>query len=428
MIALPSDLLEKASAPMQDRQLVLDWYIGRLPDARIAESADLSHRNTQVVLNAPAIKAMLVGGGRGSWSTRRVPPKARNLVPMIATANTAGIAMDLAIEIFTTFLSLSDTVNRVVDFDPISSGKYPLMIHEPGGGYTSGDIVPLHIATRYVLPCRDVRNLDPSEGDVLYVAPGDWRPDPATGVMHIERAVGLPPLDLIPLTPGLVYQGEIDPLGLWLPTNTRQEATPWDEQIEIIDGRWIYRRVSDPNGLDILNGVLNGARGGAKDIRHRYRLLGEIADKSVRSLRGADDEAVAAAAGHRANFRSKLSINLSLAVRRMKRRALGLKVDGERVRTSWHLMPTRPFPEEPMSQAEIDEKDFFRKWTRDEAGNRVLVGLTKAETDEFESINARKQGGEDHQVDRWLELVDRHEVARLRRIGKEIEARQGNSQ
>lgn len=82
----------------------------------------------------------------------------------------------------------------------------------------------------------------------------------------------------------------------------------------------------------------------------------------------------------------------------------------------------------------IEEEDFFRAWTTDADGNRIRVGLTKEENDEFEAIDKRNWESrlddnafpwssveEMHrEKDRWLELHDKHEIARLRRLGEEL--------
>jgi hypothetical protein len=82
-------------------------------------------------------------------------------------------------------------------------------------------------------------------------------------------------------------------------------------------------------------------------------------------------------------------------------------------------------------------KDFFCVWTTDIYGNRILRGLTKEESDEYQSIRARvsKTMREDDAFPwasveemrrdrrRWVELHDHHEAARLSAIGAEIEMR-----
>ena len=80
--------------------------------------------------------------------------------------------------------------------------------------------------------------------------------------------------------------------------------------------------------------------------------------------------------------------------------------------------------------------DEMRMYTDDLNGNRVLVGLTLEETDEIESLTERKKrewSGEwpysslkerSTCGQRYLELHDKHEMARLQVISAEAEARQ----
>jgi endonuclease III-like uncharacterized protein len=82
-------------------------------------------------------------------------------------------------------------------------------------------------------------------------------------------------------------------------------------------------------------------------------------------------------------------------------------------------------------------RDFLHVWTTDSYGNRILRGLTKEESEEYESIRARvnKTMLEDDafpwaSVDemrrerrRWVELHEHHEAARLSAIGAELELR-----
>ncbi|UPK33909.1 hypothetical protein IVB18_37935 [Bradyrhizobium sp. 186] len=64
------------------------------------------------------------------------------------------------------------------------------------------------------------------------------------------------------------------------------------------------------------------------------------------------------------------------------------------------------------------KKDAPRRYIVDGAGQRVLVGLTIAETIEFETLdNPDGRPGADHRIDqnkpgqRWLELYAKHEQA-----------------
>ena len=87
--------------------------------------------------------------------------------------------------------------------------------------------------------------------------------------------------------------------------------------------------------------------------------------------------------------------------------------------------------------ANKETEDFLCVWTTDVYGNRILRGLSKAESDEYQSIRERvnKTMREDEafpwaSVDemrndrrRWSELHTHHEAARLSAINAEIEVR-----
>jgi hypothetical protein len=84
------------------------------------------------------------------------------------------------------------------------------------------------------------------------------------------------------------------------------------------------------------------------------------------------------------------------------------------------------------AKPERDEVDFSKAWMTDDAGNRVRVGLSKEENDEFDLIQSRQIARQNKQSifpwasvkemnrekDRWLELHDKHEIARLTRLGE----------
>jgi hypothetical protein len=86
-----------------------------------------------------------------------------------------------------------------------------------------------------------------------------------------------------------------------------------------------------------------------------------------------------------------------------------------------------------MSQAQ--DEDVFRKWTTDAHGNRVMRGLTKSETEEYQTIRSRILQERDdvfpwesfeersRKRGRWLALHDKHELARRVAVVVEVEAR-----
>jgi len=72
----------------------------------------------------------------------------------------------------------------------------------------------------------------------------------------------------------------------------------------------------------------------------------------------------------------------------------------------------------------------MRGLTRDMHGQEVLVGLTTEETDFYVThVRRRAAGDRDRDranQDRFLELYQKHEFARLQTIGTEVELRREN--
>jgi hypothetical protein len=435
-----------------DRTRNINWWTGRLSDAELAEFARMEKRNLQLVLSLPKVRAEIAGGGRGSRGTRRISHKVRNGVAMIQALHEAKLTLAEAGEIIGTFWYLPDTVNRAVDFSPVLSGIRSPMIEDPAGGWLLTDSVPDHIAERYVIPCRRVDLPAPASDGDLALFPADfWRPDSQTGHMIVPTGPESS-VELVPLSPEPIYYGEIDPIGQYLPGNTRPESLPWDDHLEIINSRWIYHRVPEPDAYQVVSAMFNGEWGGAKKVAYRTILLGELVGgrSPVRSLRDADDATRARAEYERENFHSRLEINLSLPVRKMKRRALGLAVDGDGTpRTSllewlharWPEPVKAPPPgrfSEPKAAPAAPKLDFFgrsrehfefmRAIDRDELGREKLVGLSVEETVEyFNLVDARFNDSDDwdrdRDPDRYLELHGKHEAARRRAIAARAKER-----
>jgi hypothetical protein len=85
--------------------------------------------------------------------------------------------------------------------------------------------------------------------------------------------------------------------------------------------------------------------------------------------------------------------------------------------------------------AKEETEDFLCVWTTDVYGNRILRGLTKEESDEYQTIRERVSrtmreheefpwdSVEDMRRDRrrWAQLHDSHEAARMSAISAELE-------
>ena len=85
---------------------------------------------------------------------------------------------------------------------------------------------------------------------------------------------------------------------------------------------------------------------------------------------------------------------------------------------------------EPEPNPYSPKSNFFKMWTKDEAGNWLLVGLTLEETREYMTGRGMKLVGDDleyfeaerdhRNLDRAVELDNKHEAARARVIGTAI--------
>ncbi|WP_068433291.1 hypothetical protein [Magnetospirillum sp. XM-1] len=271
---------------MLDRARVLNWWIGRLTDAELAEYAGMTLRNAQIVLNVPVLKQEIIGGGRGSRATRRVPQRVRAAMASVQALHDAGMTLELAAKIVGTFGTLLDAINRTLDFDPYPALAVQLADLAPDDGFISVDLVPPHIA-RHCFVTDD----QPDTGNAL-------EPSRETG--------------------------EYDPLGLLAPDSRGDEGLPWDVHLEIIDGRWAFFRRSVPPGTTILASALKGIAFDTKALKYEFRYLGAISEDRKEVFVCDDDDIVQRAEHHRDHFESRLVVNLSLAARRMKRRALGI--------------------------------------------------------------------------------------------------------
>jgi hypothetical protein len=82
------------------------------------------------------------------------------------------------------------------------------------------------------------------------------------------------------------------------------------------------------------------------------------------------------------------------------------------------------------------DEDFFRIWTTDSSGNRVMRGLTKEETEEYRALQERflqsrrsdefpwpSVADRSRDLTRKIELHDKHEIARIGAVAAESELR-----
>jgi hypothetical protein len=445
-IAVCCDLPKTEVVSVLDRERVLNWWTGRLSDAELAEYAGMTTRNLQIVLNMRPLRGGISGGGRGSRHTRRVSQQVRNSVAIIQAMNEAGMTFELAANIVGDTPVMASHPSRVVDWGDTFGGVRSLPMFDPKGNWLPTDIVPWHIWERFVFPCYSVDNSNPRPGD-LFEIPFEQLELNERGTMVIQRP-GMQPetLEIKPLTSRPVYSGEIDPIGLYLYENHRAESLRrFDDHLVIVNGRWVFIKSPNPRPAEAMQQFLAGQFKKGQEVEYDFDPVSVIErdKKTVRVIGwGQDEEEQNRARYHLKNFDSLLDVNLTLSVRKMKRRAYGLPIErpakpiswSERAKGAQRFAPlTWRSPSPTAASPAPADDDFFRAWTTDEHGNRIRVGLTKAEHDEYEALTARDLADRLHdsfpwssveemnkEKDRWLELHDKHEEARIRRLSQEM--------
>lgn len=323
---------------MLDRDKVINWWTGRISDPELAEWTGMAPRAVSIVLNLPHMRAGVMGGGRGSRHVRRVSSKTRNAVAIVHALNDAGLALELATNIIAATPVIASTPTEVVDWSEVFAGIRSMMMVDPKGGWLPTDTVPSHVWERFVFPCYNADKPNPGPGNIVEVPFGHFTPD-ESGVMFVDRSAhGLSALRLKSLTEAPVYSGEIDPLGLYLYENYRPEALPrFDDHILIVNGRWIFIKSPVPSPMEAMQNFMSGQFDGETPIEYDLDPVSiiETDKKTVRVIGwGRDEEEQERARYFLENFDSLLDVNITLAVRKMKRRAYALPV-GE---------PTSPIP------------------------------------------------------------------------------------
>lgn len=315
---------------MLERDKVLNWWTGRLSDAELAEFTGMAHRAVTLVLNLPAMRAGVTGGGRGSRHTRRVSKKTRNAIAIVHAMSEAGIPFELATNILGETPIIASMPTKVVDYEDLFEAVCSLRAVDPSGNWMPNDIVPRRLWDGFVFPCCSADNPNPGPGDIFRMPCEDFTPN-ENGVMFLDRsAIGLPNVQLRRLTEGPVYSGEIDPLGLYLYENYQAETLPrYDDHILIVNGRWVFTKSPDPSPIEAMRQFLAEPSKKRPEVEYDLHPVSVIDSKrkTVRVIGwGHDPEEQERARYHLDNFDSLLDVNITLAVRKMKRRAYGLPI------------------------------------------------------------------------------------------------------
>ena len=325
---------------MLDRDKVLNWWTGRISDGELAAWTGMAPRAVGIVLSLPNMRSGVIGGGRGTRHSRRILPKTRNAVAIVQAMAEAGLTFELATNIIAAMPFLTSIPTENVDLKDSSRGIRSLPICDPTGGWLATDIVPWHIWERFPLLCFDATLDKVGEGDLVEVFPPEqFKPNTLGGTMIVDRAnAGLAPIELRALSPKPVYSGEIDRIGLYSQFVDRPEAIPaFDSNIILVDGKWIIHK--SPTGLSYAESLRESKWDQPLAASEpELEIVGTIEADKKNVLRldrdsYADNQQEARFLVN--NHISLQNINVTLAVRRMKRRAYGLPVTREDPKQSW---------------------------------------------------------------------------------------------
>ncbi|ORE95410.1 hypothetical protein ATO13_01090 [Stappia sp. 22II-S9-Z10] len=311
-----------------DRSRVLAWWTGRLTNAELAEWTGQTERDVRLILDTPFMRGEIQGGGRGSKNTRRISRKARNAVAIVAALRKSGLSIEAAANLLNAVPVLASFPTETIDFSPNALEAHPapygnivmLAIEQPDRGWLPTDKVPRHVFDRH---CRPLVKADaPIEvgiGEIAWLPV--WQEEMIEGLPSGWRSFGDP-----------VYRPEIDPLGIYEFNNTSPDThDAMDHHFYIVDGRWVWVRYHDPDprqyAVDVFQTLelRQPRRFNCDEIEFRFSPIAELRqeERTAESMRG-DEQKEAAARQAWEQFRTKLDVNASLAIREMKRAALGL--------------------------------------------------------------------------------------------------------
>ncbi len=311
-----------------DRNRVLAWWTGRITNAELATWTGQTERDVRLILDTPFMRGEVHGGGRGSKNTRRISRKARNAVAIVGALRKGGLSIEAAASLLNAVPVLASFPTETIDFAPSSLEAYPapyggitmLAVEQSDAGWLPTDIVPRHVFDRH---CRPIVKVDaPNEASVGNIGwfP-TWMEEMIGGLPHGWRGFGDP-----------IYRPEIDPLGIYEFNNTSPDThDAADHHFYIIDGRWVWVRYHDPDPREYAVDVFQWLelkqerRFNHKDITYSFEPIAELQPegRTAKSFLG-DEEKESQARRAWEQYQTKLDVNASLAVRQMKRVALGL--------------------------------------------------------------------------------------------------------
>lgn len=311
-----------------NKSKVLAWWTGRITNADLAEWTGQSERDVRLILDTPFMRNQIMGGGRGSKNTRRISREARNAVAIVAALRKGGLSIETAANLLDTVPVLASFPTETVDFSPTVleapvapyGANIPLAIAQPQCGWLPTDSVPRHVFDRH---CRPIVKVDAPD-DVAIGHIGwlpTWQEEMIGGIPSGFRSFGEP-----------LYRPEIDPLGTYEFNNKSPDTHEvLDHHFYVVDGRWIFVRYSTPSPrqyfLDVFHWQeLRKDRRFTEDaVVYEFEPIAELrqGDRSAELIRGNQNKEHKAHEAW-AQYQTKLDVNASLAIREMKRVALGL--------------------------------------------------------------------------------------------------------
>jgi hypothetical protein len=346
---------------------VINWWIGRLSDQELGEYAALPPRAVGLVLELPYMRAQITGGGRGSRHSRRVSPQARNGVGLIAPMRAAGITLELAVNILGAVPYLASTLNATIDYQDTSRGLRSLLSVDPNGGWLPTDVVPWHVWERYVIPCRRVDILEPHWSQIGYFDLHSIQHFKCKTRFLVRKMDDSQEIEMVPMFDKPVYAGEIDHSMAYDYWNIyRLHSSDSDNYLLIVDGKWIFYKYPKLPPLEAMEERLHEQN--HHELAFHVDPIAVVEDdrKTVRAITKTKDESLCKEALNRLDyFNSLLNINITLALRKMKRRALGLPVDSAPTATfaeryamaSRYPPPVSLFLPPPLAEKWKPEKD-----------------------------------------------------------------------
>ena len=308
---------------MIDQARTLNWLTGRMTDQQLADAAGIDKRLATHFLSQKYFDKHVSDRGRGSRRTRRVSTEARNAIAIIAGLQRGGISAELASSILTATPVIADAQTEIIDFTtmnefcagPLGRAPVSLLTVDPDGGWNARDSVPQHIWNRQVFFVYPQGEVPKSVGGLDQAA-----------VEMLESAVES---GLIQYSSEPLCVPEIDPLGT-LDAPATVALPNLDEKLLIVDRKWVVLDVPQPGGKERIEAIISKEHESLPKVSPRVKeVLSEVSCGSVRPIpRSAEfaDERVEKIVQ---NAETIFSVNLTLSVRRMKRRALGLDGGGE---------------------------------------------------------------------------------------------------